>query len=82
VEEIGIPALDVLTWATRNGAEVLGRGEDLGTVTVGKLADLLVVDGDPVADVNILRDAASLLAIVQGGRLVTDRLPDRPATPT
>ena len=41
VEEIGIPALDVLTWATRNGAQVLGRGDELGTVSVGKLADLL-----------------------------------------
>jgi len=79
VEQIGIPALDVLTWATRNGAEVLGRGDDLGTVTAGKLADLLVVDGDPVADVGILRDATALLAIVQGGRLVTDRLPALPA---
>jgi imidazolonepropionase-like amidohydrolase len=76
VEEIGIPPLDVLTWATRNGADVLGRGEELGTVTAGKLADLLVVDGDPVADINVLRDPAALIAILQGGRLVTDRLPD------
>jgi imidazolonepropionase-like amidohydrolase len=77
VDEVGIPAVDVLTWATRNGAEVLGRGDELGTVTAGKLADLLVVDGDPVADIGVLGDAAALLAIVQGGRLVTDRLPDR-----
>ncbi len=82
VEEVGIPALDVLTWATRNGAEVLGRGDELGTVTVGKLADLLVVDGDPVADVNVLRDADALLAVLQGGRLVTDRLPPDPTTST
>jgi imidazolonepropionase-like amidohydrolase len=81
VEEVGIPALDVLTWATRNGAEVLGLGDQLGTVTTGKLADLLVVDGDPVADVNVLRGADALLAVVQGGNLVVDRLPDtdRPA---
>lgn len=75
VEEIGIPALDVLTWATRNGAEVLGMGDELGTVTPGKLADLLVIDGDPVADVNVLRDPDAFLAILLGGRLVTDRLP-------
>jgi len=75
VEEVGIPSTDVLTWATRNGAEVLGRGDDLGTVTTGKLADVLVVDGDPVADITVLRDADALLAVIQGGRLVTDRLP-------
>jgi len=76
VEEVGIPALDVLTWATRNGAEVLGRGDDLGTVEAGKLADLLVVDGDPVADINVLRDPDALLAVLLGGQMVSDRLPD------
>src|SRR5665213_2604417 len=76
VEEVGIPALDVLTWATRNGAEVLGRGDDLGTVEVGKLAELVVVDGDPVADINVLRDPGALLAVLLGGRPVSDRLPD------
>ena len=76
VEEVGIPALDVLTWATRNGAEVLGRGDELGTVEAGKLADLLVVDGDPVADINVLRDPDALLAVLVGGRPVSDRLAD------
>jgi imidazolonepropionase-like amidohydrolase len=76
VEEVGIPALDVLTWATSNGAEVLGRGDELGTVEVGKLADLLVVDGDPVADINVLRDPDALLAVLLGGRPVSDRLAD------
>ena len=82
VDEVGIPPIDVLTWATRNGAEVLGRGDDLGTVTAGKLADLLVVDGDPVADIHVLQDTDALLAVVQDGRLVTDRLPVSPAPPS
>jgi len=85
VDEVGIPSTDVLTWATRNGAEVLGRGDELGTVTAGKLADLLVVDGDPVADIHVLQDPSALLAVLQGGRPVTDRLPDvtdaRPSRP-
>ena len=76
VDDIGIPALDVLTWATRNGAEVLGRGDELGTVTAGKLADILVVDGDPVTDIGVLRDPVALLAVLIGGRAVTDRLDD------
>jgi imidazolonepropionase-like amidohydrolase len=80
VDEVGIPSVDVLTWATRNGAEVLGRGDELGTVTAGKLADLLVVDGDPVADIGVLRDADALLAVLVGGRAVTDRLDEGCAT--
>ena len=76
VHDVGIPAIDVLTWATRNGAEVFGRGEDLGTVTEGTVADLLVVDGDPVADITVLQDPTALLAILIGGRPVTDRLDD------
>jgi imidazolonepropionase-like amidohydrolase len=78
VDDVGIPALDVLTWATRNGAEVLGRGDDLGTVEAGKLADLVVVDGDPVADIHVLRDPEALLAVLVGGRPVSDRLPGPP----
>jgi imidazolonepropionase-like amidohydrolase len=74
VEEVGIPPLDVLTWATGNGAAVFGRADDLGTVTAGKLADLLVVDGDPVADINVLRNPDALLAVLLGGHPVTDRL--------
>ena len=74
VEEVGIPPLDVLTWATGNGAAVFGRAEDLGTVAAGKLADLLVVDGDPVADINLLRNPDALLAVLLGGHPVTDRL--------
>ncbi len=81
VEELGIPPLDVLTWATRNGAAVFGRADDLGTVTPGKLADLLVVDGDPVADINLLRDPDALVAVLLGGHPVTDRLASLDAVP-
>ena len=56
VDEVGIPALDVIRWATKHGAELMGRGHELGTVAEGKLADLLVVDGDPVHDVTVLQD--------------------------
>ncbi len=78
VHDVGIPAIDVLTWATRHGAEVFGRGDDLGTVTAGTVADLLVVDGDPVADIAVLGDPAALVAVLLGGRPVTDRLDDLP----
>jgi imidazolonepropionase-like amidohydrolase len=74
VKEAGIPALDVLRWATRNGAELLGRGHELGAVREGYLADLLVVDGDPLADIGLLQDQTRIAAIMKGGTLVKDEL--------
>jgi imidazolonepropionase-like amidohydrolase len=76
-DEVGIPALDVIRWATKHGAQLMGREHELGTVTAGKLADLVVVDGDPLADLGLLADRANLVAVIQGGRLVKDHLPDR-----
>jgi imidazolonepropionase-like amidohydrolase len=74
VKRIGIPPLDVIRWATLNGAELMSRVDELGTVEEGKLADLLVVDGDPSADIGILQDRGKLLAIMKGGELVKDAL--------
>jgi imidazolonepropionase-like amidohydrolase len=74
VKEAGIAPLDVLRWATANGAEVMGRSHELGFVREGYLADLLVVDGDPLGDIGVLQDPARLVAIVKGGALVKDEL--------
>jgi len=74
VNEIGIPAKDVIRWATKHGAELMGRGHELGTVAVGKLADLLVVEGSPLDDITVLEERANLVAIIKGGRLVKDGL--------
>jgi imidazolonepropionase-like amidohydrolase len=74
VKEAGIPPLDVIRWATRHGSELMGRGHELGAVREGFLADLLVVDGDPLADIALLQDPARLLAVMKGGTLTKDEL--------
>ena len=74
VERVGIEPLDVIRWATRNGAELFGRGDELGTIEEGKLADLLVVDGDPLSDIRCLQDAGKLLAVMKGGTFARDCL--------
>ena len=80
VRDAGIRPLDVLRWVTANGGELLG-GPDLGTVEAGKLADLLVVDGDPSRDISLLRDPQrSLKLIMKDGELYEDTLmPELPA---
>jgi len=74
VDVVGIPPLDVLRWATVNGARLMGRPGDLGAVRPGMLADLLVVDGDPSADISIMQDRDRILGIMKGGRWVKDEL--------
>jgi imidazolonepropionase-like amidohydrolase len=74
VKGAGISALEVLTWATKNGAELLGMGDELGTIEPGKLADLLVVDGNPVKDITVLEDRGNLDVVMKGGQFVTCQL--------
>ncbi|WP_157245039.1 amidohydrolase family protein [Nonomuraea typhae] len=66
--EAGIPPMRVLQAATRNAARFLGTLGDLGTVEEGKLADLVVLDGDPLADIGNVRRVHS---VVLGGRMIT-----------
>ena len=45
----------------------MGRGHEFGTLEAGKLADVLVVDGDVIADIAVLDDRSRLLAVIQNG---------------
>jgi imidazolonepropionase-like amidohydrolase len=74
VRRLGLDPLDVIGWATRNAAEMIRMERDLGTIEQGKLADLLVVDGDPLAEIELLGDPANLAVVMQGGRFITNRL--------
>ncbi len=50
----GMTPIEVISAATKTNAEILGQSDQLGTIEVGKLADLIVVDGNPLADINAL----------------------------
>jgi imidazolonepropionase-like amidohydrolase len=73
VDHAGVTPLDVIGWATRNGAQLVGRSDDLGTVEAGKLADLIVVEGDPSSDIGALADHHPL-AVIKGGDVVAGSL--------
>lgn len=79
VDYVGFSPLEAITSATKTGAEILGRGHELGTVEGGKLADLLVVDGDVLGDVSILQDRSRFVAVLQGGIVKAGRLGGEPA---
>ena len=68
--ECGLSPADTIVAATRNAAELLDLLDVTGTVEPGKAADLLVVDGDPLADVGILGDRDRLPGILKDGRWI------------
>ena len=69
----GIAPLEILRWATRNGAVAMQRSSELGRIEAGRLADLVVVDGDPTADLETLREPG-ILAVIKDGRFEKNRL--------
>ncbi len=74
VEYVGLSPREVLTCATKTGAEIMGRDKDIGTLEAGKLADVLVVDGDVLADIRLLEDRTRFIAVMQGGIVKAGRL--------
>jgi imidazolonepropionase-like amidohydrolase len=69
VDLYGYTPAEAIVAATRLGGELMGMSGELGQIRAGYLADLLLVDGDPTADVSILQDRNRLLMIMQDGRL-------------
>jgi imidazolonepropionase-like amidohydrolase len=74
VRHVGFTPMETITCATKTGAEIMGRSDEFGTVQVGKLADLLIVDGDVIADISILQDRSRFIAVMQAGVIKAGRL--------
>jgi imidazolonepropionase-like amidohydrolase len=77
VKYVGLSVMTVLVSATRTGAEILGREGEIGTLEVGKLADILVVDGDVLGDITLLENRKKLIAVIQGGIIKAGRIAPR-----
>ena len=69
VKILGFSAMETLVAATRLGGDLMGRPGELGVVAPGALADLLLVDGDPLADISVLEDRNALRLIMKDGVL-------------
>ncbi len=74
VNYVGVDPMTVLTCATKVGAEIMGFASEIGTLEVGKLADVLVVDGDVLKNIAILEDRNRFIAVMQGGEIKAGRL--------
>ena len=69
--EAGMTPAQVITAATKSSAEFLGQQDNLGTLEKGKWADLIVLGGDPLADI---RNSRQIDAVYVAGNKVTVRI--------
>ena len=67
VDFVGFTVPEVVKCATKTGAEIMGLADEIGTLEVGKLADILVVNADITQDISAIEDRANITAVMQGG---------------
>ena len=67
VKYLGFTPMEAIRSATLYGGQIMLRPHDLGLVKEGYLADLLLIDGDPLANLSILRDPKRILAVMKDG---------------
>jgi len=73
VKYAGFTPMEAIVAATRNGAIACFIGDKTGTIEVGKFADILVVDGDPLADIKILQDTNRIKLVILEGKIEVNR---------
>lgn len=73
--EKGMSTMLAIQSATGYAAECCGIGKETGTIKAGKQADILAVDGDPLANISVLRDRSKLALIMKGGDAYANQLP-------
>jgi imidazolonepropionase-like amidohydrolase len=80
VTEFGFSPADALVAATNHGGAMMGRGHELGQLRPGWLADMIVVDGDPIEDIAVLQDRERINLVMKAGQIfrndlsISDRL--------
>lgn len=65
--DCGFSAMDALIAGTQNGAITLGWQDEIGTIEVGKYADIVLVNGDPLSDIAILQSSDSITTVLHAG---------------
>jgi imidazolonepropionase-like amidohydrolase len=69
----GMSPMEAIVAATNTAAQVLDMADSIGTLEKGKLADLLVVKGNPLENISLLQDRSNILAVMKDGQTVVRR---------
>lgn len=71
--ELGMTPMQAIVAATKTSAECLGLGDQVGTLEPGKIADIIIVDGDPLKDINVLHIEDKIKMVMKEGEIVITR---------
>jgi len=67
----GMTPAQAIRTATQNSADLIGRSKDVGTIEIGKYADIIAVTGDPLQDVSTLQNVGF---VMKGGTVYKDKI--------
>ena len=68
--------VDALITATRNGAIAAGLSDKIGVIGKGKYADLIVIKGNPINNIDVLLDTKNIVMVIKEGKIVKNLLED------
>jgi imidazolonepropionase-like amidohydrolase len=74
----GLSTAEAMMATTRVAAEAIGVAEHTGTLEAGKWADVILVQGDPLADIRVLQQAERITCVIKAGRIVKATSPGMP----
>lgn len=74
--EIGMSPMEAIVASTQTAAQGIGLGDVTGTLEAGKKADIILVEGDPLQDIGILRKQENIVLVMKEGEIVVDRRTD------
>ncbi len=72
--DLGMTPMEALQTATRNAAEAMWLGKDVGTIEAGKFADILALDGDPSRDITVLNSKSNIRMVMKEGEPYVDKI--------
>jgi imidazolonepropionase-like amidohydrolase len=75
--KLGMKPMDAILTTTKNAAEAIKLGHELGTIEPGKLADIIAVNGDPLANIACLQEKKNIAMVMKEGRIYADRRPGK-----
>ncbi|MBI1988871.1 MAG: amidohydrolase family protein, partial [Betaproteobacteria bacterium] len=72
--DLGMTPMEALQTATKNAAEAMWLGKDVGTIEAGKYADILALDGDPSRDITVLNSKSNIRMVMKEGEPYVDKI--------